>query len=649
MAQNTQLRGFNPRKLTEKEERERLAMMQAQMDAMRWRTAGQVPGSAAYTGDPNLGLEDVYPELLLGGPATLAARGVAKAAPGLMNLARRAIKHIDPVTGNRVVRPGIQKAIATARNSIVRPGHAGGTRGPFVRTVTPGRGRGKWATQPTVKITRPTSAPFGPRPGWGSYALGAGGAAAALMDGDETPTVKQALLADMPTATTTPTVPTTAVADGLLADATTPNVDTFDNFGAATSAGGLLDAATTADKSGYEGFEGGAIPTVVEEEAVVADTERSYQIPDPDASTVGKLDVSQIAPEKKQELERVWGKYTYSPKERHNKFMEQLNSIYMKAAWLDVIASITGGTSQSAQYISRATSKLEMMAKFDQEERLYNIWRDVYHDENGTYDPPKSKKEAAERARRLGASPEETQKIYGWGEDQDDLVSWWRPADNEKKYEVKTTHGKKESPARGTGADWIMGSPPDSLTAPVAKTPVGHVTWTDGTNNTSLLKGQAGPPGYWKGTATTAGSDSMWAVPPGGGAAQYVLKSRVASEEGWTKSTQIQGNRLERAIDRAEAHLKGAGGESAARSELKIFFSSDAMSYLMFAKNIEKTVDDQIANIKAARIAPIGAPDNRDDAEKALRVAKPKPDDVSLEDYEAAIKEALDRLYPGSS
>ena len=231
-------------------------------------------------------------------------------------------------------------------------------------------------------------------------------------------------------------------------------------------------------------------PTVVEEEVV-----------EEVKSTVGGRDISEAPPEKKQELERVWGKYTYSPKERHNKFMEQLNSIYMKAAWLDVIASITGGTSQSAQYISRATGKLEMMAKFDQEERVYNIWRDVYHDENGNYDPPKSKKEAAERARRLGASPEETQKIYGWSEEQDDLVSWWRPADNEKKYEVKTTHGKKESPARGTGADWIMGSPPTSLTAPTAKPPPGYITWTDGKTNTPVLKGQLGPAGFWVGTA----------------------------------------------------------------------------------------------------------------------------------------------------
>ena len=611
--------------LTE-EERKRLAMMQAQMDTMRWRTANQFPGSAAYTSNPDLapdpGPVPVGPvEALIGGPGVAAARVGARVAPSILNLLKS---------------EGAKKALSRAKTFFVRPGYRGGARPRFTRV--PGGGAGKWKRKDTW--TRdPDPAHYNPSLGPGSYlAMGAGGAAAALMDDDETPTTEVGLLeaAGAPVATNadTPTVPTTADAGGLLADATTPNVDTFD---------------TLVDRSGYKDFEGGAIPTVVEEEVVVADAQRPYQqAANPNANTVSGVDVQLVAPEKQQELERVWGKYTYSPKERHNKFMEQLNSIYMKAAWLDVIASLTGGTSQSAQYISRATSKLEMMAKFDQEERLYNIWRDVYHDENGTYDPPKSKKEAAERARRLGASPEETQKIYGWSEEQADLVEWWRKSDNEQGYETTTTHGKKERPPQGSGSTWNMGSPPDSLTAPVAKT-TRYDSWTDGTTTIRVERGRDGPPGYHPGTATTTGSDSMWAVPPGGGAAKYVLKSRVASEEGWTKSTQIQGNRLERAIDRAEAHLKGDGGERAARAELKIFFSSDAMSFIMFGKYIEKTVDEQIANIRAARGAPIGAPDNRDDAEKALRVAKPKPDDVSLEDYEAAIKEALDRLYPGSS
>ena len=229
--------------------------------------------------------------------------------------------------------------------------------------------------------------------------------------------------------------------------------------------------------------------------------------PTHDPNAVDGKSVEEAPPEKRQELERAWGKWTYSPRERRDKFMEQLNSIYMKAAWLDAIAAMTGGTSKASQYIERASQKLEMMTKFDQEERLYKIWRDVYYDQDGNYDAPASKKEAAERARRLGASPEETKKIYGWAEEQADLVEWWRTSTNKEGYETTTTHGKKERPPQGAGARWNMGSPPDRLVAPTAKTPPGYVAWTDGKTTTPVLKGQLGPAGFWPGTAgSTSGT-----------------------------------------------------------------------------------------------------------------------------------------------
>jgi len=250
---------------------------------------------------------------------------------------------------------------------------------------------------------------------------------------------------------------------------------------------------------------------VVREPGLPIDTGQRWDpglgAPTHDPNAVDGKSVEEAPPEKREELERAWGKWTYSPRERRDKFMEQLNSIYMKAAWLDAIAAITGGTSKASQYIERASQKLEMMTKFDQEERLYKIWRDVYYDQDGNYDAPASKKEAAERARRLGASPEETNKIYGWAEEQADLVEWWRPAENEQGYETTTTHGKKERPPQGAGARWNMGSPPDRLVAPTAKTPPGYIAWTDGKTTVPVLKGQAGPAGFWPGTAgSTSGT-----------------------------------------------------------------------------------------------------------------------------------------------
>lgn len=204
----------------------------------------------------------------------------------------------------------------------------------------------------------------------------------------------------------------------------------------------------------------------------------------PEASTVGLAEVTD--PEVKAALEREWGKWTYKPRERRDKFMGQLNRIYAKGAMLDAIAAFSGGQSRSSAYIERAMGKLNAITKFDQEERLYNIWRDVYYDKNGVYDAPKTKKEAAERARRLGANPEETKSIYGWSEEGEDLQQWYRRVDG--KLEVTTTEGKKIRPPQGdTDSDWIMGTPSDR--APAKKT---WNNWTDG-KMTIYLPGGVSP------------------------------------------------------------------------------------------------------------------------------------------------------------
>ena len=196
--------------------------------------------------------------------------------------------------------------------------------------------------------------------------------------------------------------------------------------------------------------------------------------PDPEKSEVGGQDVRDAPPAVRAELERQWGKWAYNPKERREKFMSQLNAIYKKGAWLDAIAALTGGRSRSAQYIERAVGKLEAMTKFDQEERVYNIWRDVYFDKDGNYNAPRSKREAAELARRLYPSPAETKAIYGWAEEGEDLQQWYRRVDG--KLEVTTTEGKKKRPPQGdTDEDWIMGTPSDR--APAART---WTNWTDG-------------------------------------------------------------------------------------------------------------------------------------------------------------------------
>ena len=344
--------------------------------------------------------------------------------------------------------------------------------------------------------------------------------------------------------------------------------------------------------------------------------------PTHDPNAVDGKSVEEAPPEKREELERAWGKWTYSPRERRDKFMEQLNSIYMKAAWLDAIAAITGGTSKASQYIERASQKLEMMTKFDQEERLYNIWRDVYYDQDGNYDAPASKKEAAERARRLGASPEETNKIYGWAEEQADLVEWWRPAENEQGYETTTTHGKKERPPQGAGARWNMGSPPDRLVAPTAKTPPGYIAWTDGKTTVPVLKGQAGPAGFWPGTA---GSTS--------------------------------GTHNERVEAKATEFLESDQDDARAIAVYENYYRSakDQFGNLAFPDRLgaKQAAIEAVENLKIQlemQPGTAGGGDlkkytSKEEVEADVRAANPKPSHVSQDEYEVRIAAQVNAIW----
>jgi hypothetical protein len=344
--------------------------------------------------------------------------------------------------------------------------------------------------------------------------------------------------------------------------------------------------------------------------------------PTHDPNAVDGKSVEEAPPEKREELERAWGKWTYSPRERRDKFMEQLNSIYMKAAWLDAIAAITGGTSKASQYIERASQKLEMMTKFDQEERLYKIWRDVYYDQDGNYDAPASKKEAAERARRLGASPEETNKIYGWAEEQADLVEWWRPAENEQGYETTTTHGKKERPPQGAGARWNMGSPPDRLVAPTAKTPPGYIAWTDGKTTVPVLKGQAGPAGFWPGTA---GSTS--------------------------------GTHNERVEAKATEFLESDQDDARAIAVYENYYRSakDQFGNLAFPDRLgaKQAAIEAVENLKIQlemQPGTAGGGDlkkytSKEEVEADVRAANPKPSHVSQDEYEVRIAAQVNAIW----
>ena len=58
-----------------------------------------------------------------------------------------------------------------------------------------------------------------------------------------------------------------------------------------------------------------------------------------------------------------------------------------------------------------AIAELDAVEKFDSEQRLHNQWKALFFREDGTYDPPKNRKEAMERGQKLGYNSDQMKDI----------------------------------------------------------------------------------------------------------------------------------------------------------------------------------------------------------------------------------------------
>ena len=152
-------------------------------------------------------------------------------------------------------------------------------------------------------------------------------------------------------------------------------------------------------------------------------------------------------------LEKIWGKYAYDPKARRKFYLDNLKDIWRKALLMDVVANLTGGQSMSKRYLEMATGRLEQMEKFNEEERISNIWREVFTDANGNFYMPKTKREAAERAGKTGARPAVIKDIFGSVPDVKKKVQYHRvdPKDPTK-WEHKRFEADEDVPD-----EWISG------------------------------------------------------------------------------------------------------------------------------------------------------------------------------------------------
>ena len=357
-------------------EEERLALwMQAQRNA-GVENPQQFP---EYTGEADPGLENVHPELLLGGVGTLTARGAMKAAPALWRLGRGAIKHTDPVTGSRVVRPGIQRTLAGIRKSIVRPSHAGGTRGPITRGVNA-------SGKPTIS-RGPTATPDGPRMGPLGYAIGGAGLGYAA-NKEEVDNMVSGLFSGTPEEqVTTPEETVAPTAESV----TYPEVE----YGEVTPLpGGYYTGVPMHD-------DPSSLKTII-------DSPKREEEPLP---TIIPQNKSYETPENTPNLWKTWGSLADDPKKRRDAYLGSLKNIYMKKMLLDSIAKLTGGKSQGGAWAEMAIAELDAIEKFDSEERTHNQWKALFFREDGTYDPPKDRKEAMERGHQLGYDADQLKDI----------------------------------------------------------------------------------------------------------------------------------------------------------------------------------------------------------------------------------------------
>jgi hypothetical protein len=121
---------------------------------------------------------------------------------------------------------------------------------------------------------------------------------------------------------------------------------------------------------------------------------------------------------------------------------------------MDVVANLTGGQSMSKRYLEMATGRLEQMEKFNEEERISNIWREVFTDANGNFYMPTSKRDAAERAAKTGARPAVIKDIFGSVPDVKKKVQYHRVDPNDPtKWE-----NKRFDPDEEPSEEWITGA-----------------------------------------------------------------------------------------------------------------------------------------------------------------------------------------------
>ena len=116
--------------------------------------------------------------------------------------------------------------------------------------------------------------------------------------------------------------------------------------------------------------------------------------------------------------DRIYDHYGEDIDGREQRYLAALGDIYKRVAILNAVAALTNSPSQAGAFMQMASKKFETLEGFRTEKRMQKIGKGVFFTEDGTFDPPKTKQEAHERAVAFGASPDEAAAISGDIEEQ---------------------------------------------------------------------------------------------------------------------------------------------------------------------------------------------------------------------------------------
>ena len=142
---------------------------------------------------------------------------------------------------------------------------------------------------------------------------------------------------------------------------------------------------------------------------------------------------------------RIYGNYGQDVGAKRQRYLDALEEIQSKSRQLNIIAGLTGGTSQANAFAEQALARLEEMEEYRDDERLQQLRQGLYYDQAGNWDAPKTKADAYNRAIRFGASADEAATLSGHIPERAAFVNWMDVNPE------SSTHGDTVSVRRGAG------------------------------------------------------------------------------------------------------------------------------------------------------------------------------------------------------